>query len=124
MGVFRYGRATQATIHYENHSCLRNIDKRYSNDDGIKGAFMTAQFKDIETHALSLPMGERSALVARLLDSLDDMLVDESPEALAAVWQDEVAHRVSEFEAGKTHSVTHEQVVAAIRTMVDSHAKR
>ena len=83
---------------------------------------MTALFKDIETHALSLSSGERNALVARLLDSLDDVLLDESPDTVAAAWQDEVAHRVSEFEAGRTESVPHDQVMTGLRTMIDNNA--
>lgn len=43
---------------------------------------MTALFKDLEAQVLALPEHERSALVARLLDSLESEL-DDSPEAVA-----------------------------------------
>lgn len=83
---------------------------------------MVAVFKEIETQALALPTGERSALVARLLDSLDDVLA-ESPDAVAAAWKEEVAHRVADFEAGKTQGIPYEQVQAELRALIDSQVR-
>ena len=81
---------------------------------------MVAVFKDIETQALALPEHERSALVARLLDSLDSVF-DDSPEAVARAWDEEVARRVADFEAGRTEGIPAEQVHAELQAMIRAH---
>ncbi len=73
---------------------------------------MTALFKDLEARVLALPEHERSALVARLLDSLESEL-DDSPEAVAQVWDEEIARRVAEFESGAGQDIPLEQVLSA-----------
>ena len=78
---------------------------------------MAAVFKDVETQALALPERERSALVARLLDSLDSVF-DDSPEAVARAWDEEVARRVKEFESGASQDISHEQVQAELQAML------
>ncbi len=83
---------------------------------------MAAMFKDLEAQALALPAGERSALVSTLLESLEGTY-DDSAQAVAKAWDDEIAHRVAEFEAGRTQGVPYEQVRAELREMIDSHAK-
>lgn len=83
---------------------------------------MAAVFKDIEAQALALPLGERSALVTRLLDSLEEV-IDDSPEAVAAAWDEEIARRVADFESGKTQGVPYEKVRAELRAMIDNHAR-
>lgn len=79
---------------------------------------MAAVFKDVETQALALPERERSALVARLLDSLDSVF-DDSPEAVERAWDEEVARRVKEFEAGAGQDISHEQVQAELQAMLE-----
>ena len=81
---------------------------------------MAAVFKDIETQALALPERERGALVARLLDSLDSVF-DDSPEAVARAWDEEVARRVADFEAGRTEGIPAEQVHAELQAMIRAH---
>ena len=81
---------------------------------------MVAVFKDIETQALALPERERGALVARLLDSLDSVF-DGSPEAVARAWDEEVARRVADFEAGRTEGIPAEQVHAELQAMIRAH---
>ena len=81
---------------------------------------MVAVFKDIETQALALPERERSALVARLLDSLHSVF-DDSPEAVARAWDEEVARRVADFEAGRTEGIPAEQVHAELKAMIRAH---
>ena len=83
---------------------------------------MAAVFKDIEAQALALSVGKRSALVTRLLDSLEAVL-DDSPEAVAAAWDEEIAHRAVDFEAGRTQGVPYEQARAELRAMIDNHAR-
>ncbi len=79
---------------------------------------MAAVFKDVETQALALPERERSALVARLLDSLDSVF-DDSPEAVERAWDEEVARRVREFESGSGQDISHEQVQAELQAMLE-----
>lgn len=81
---------------------------------------MVAVFKDIETQALALPERERSALVARLLDSLDSVF-DDSPEAAARAWDEEIARRVADFEAGRTKGIPAEQIHAELQAMIRAH---
>lgn len=79
---------------------------------------MAAVFKDIEAQALALPERERNALVARLLDSLDSAF-DDSPDAVARAWDEEIARRVAEFESGAGQDIPLEQVQAEVRAMLD-----
>jgi len=83
---------------------------------------MTAVFKDIETLALELPERERSALVNRLLDSLDAAF-DDSPQAVAAAWDEEIARRIADCDAGRTQGIPIEQVQAEIQLLLRQHAK-
>lgn len=82
---------------------------------------MTAIFKDIEAQALAMPEAERSALVARLLDSLESEF-DDSPEAVARAWDEEVARRVAEFESGGGQDIPLEPVQAELQAML-SHGR-
>ena len=79
---------------------------------------MAAVFKDVEAQALALPERERSALVARLLDSLDSVF-DDSPEAVARAWHEELGRRVTEFESGRGQNIPVEQVQAELQAMLD-----
>ncbi len=79
---------------------------------------MTVLFKDIEAQALALPEPERSALVARLLDSLDSVF-DDSPDAVARAWDEEIVRRVAEFESGAGQDIPLEQVQAEVRALLD-----
>ena len=79
---------------------------------------MAAVFKDVEAQALTLPERERSALVARLLDSLDNVF-DDSPEAVARAWSEELGRRVAEFESGSGQDIPLEHVQAELQVMLD-----
>ena len=81
---------------------------------------MDAIFKDIETQALALPKRERSALVARLLDSLED-LFDDSPQAVERAWEEEIARRTADFEAGRTEGIPADEVHAELQAMIRAH---
>lgn len=83
---------------------------------------MAAVFKDIEAQALALPAYERGNLVARLLESLDSVL-DDSPESVAAAWEEEIARRLADFESGATQGIPYEKVQGDIRAMIANHGK-
>jgi len=69
-----------------------------------------------------LPESERSALVARLLDSLDSSF-DDSPQAVAAAWDEEIARRIADCDAGRTQGIPIEQVQAEIQLLLRQHAR-
>lgn len=83
---------------------------------------MAAVFKDIEAQALALPEHERSALVTRLLESLD-FGFDDSPQAVAAAWDEEIARRIADCDAGRTQGIPIEQVQAEIQLLLRQHAR-
>jgi len=70
---------------------------------------MGAILKDIEAQALQLPLKERSELAHRLLVSLDGEPED-APEVIAKAWDDEIARRVAEIDAGTATLIPQEQV--------------
>ena len=74
---------------------------------------MGAALKEIEEQALRLPLKERGELAHRLIVSLDGEQ-EESPEAIAKAWGEEIARRVAEIDAGTAKLGPHEEVVAEI----------
>ena len=74
---------------------------------------MGAALKEIEEQALRLLLKERGELAHRLIVSLDGEQ-EESPEAIAKAWGEEIARRVAEIDAGTAKLVPHEEVVAEI----------
>jgi putative addiction module component (TIGR02574 family) len=78
---------------------------------------MATILKEIEAQALSLSPQERGELIHRLIVSLDAPLED-TPEAIAQAWDEEIARRVAEIDAGTAVLIPHEQVVAEIDEML------
>ena len=74
---------------------------------------MGAALKEIEKQALQLPLKERSELAHRLIVSLDGEPED-SPEAIAQAWNEEIARRVPEIDAGTAKLVPHEEALTEI----------
>lgn len=74
---------------------------------------MGAALKEIEKQALQLPLKERSELAHRLIVSLDGEPED-SPEAIAQAWNEEIARRVAEIDAGTAKLIPHEEVLTEI----------
>ena len=70
---------------------------------------MGAILKDIEAQALQLSLKERSELAHRLLVSLDGEPED-APDVIAKAWDDEIARRVAEIDAGTATLIPQEQV--------------
>ena len=83
---------------------------------------MNAVFKDLEAQVLALPERERSALVARLLDSLESVF-DDSPDAVARAWDEEIARRIADCDAGRTQGIPLEQVQAEIQLLLRQHGR-
>ncbi len=74
---------------------------------------MPAILKDIEAQALELPPKERGSLIRSLILSLEGP-VEETPEEIARAWDEEIARRVADMEAGRTEWVPGEEVFARL----------
>ena len=74
---------------------------------------MGAILKDIEEQALQLTPKERGELAHRLIVSLDGEPAD-SPEAIAKAWDEEIARRVAEIDAGTATLIPEEEVFAKL----------
>lgn len=78
---------------------------------------MAVTLADIEAQALQLSPRERGELAHRLIASLDGPAED-APEAIAQAWDEEIARRVAEIEAGTAELIPHEQVLAELDEML------
>jgi putative addiction module component (TIGR02574 family) len=78
---------------------------------------MAALLKEIENQALQLSPQERGELIHRLIVSLEGPTED-TPEAIAQAWDEEIARRVAEIDAGTVELIPHEQVMAEIDEML------
>ena len=78
---------------------------------------MGAILKDIEEQALQLTPKERGELAHRLIVSLDGEPED-SPEAIAKAWDEEIARRVVDMEAGRTEWIPAEEVFKEIDQII------
>ena len=78
---------------------------------------MAALLKEIENQALQLSPQERGELIHRLIVSLEGP-AEGTPEAIAQAWDEEIARRVAEIDAGTAVLIPHEQVMAEIDEML------
>jgi putative addiction module component (TIGR02574 family) len=78
---------------------------------------MAAILKELEDQALQLSPQERGELIHRLIVSLEGTPED-TPEAIAQAWDEKIARRVAEIDAGTAVLVPHEQVMAEIDEML------
>ena len=84
---------------------------------------MPMPLQDIEAEALQLPLEERGRLAGRLLQSLEPEPQD-TPENISAAWEQEIARRIEEMDAGRTESIPYEQVRAELRALIAAHRER
>lgn len=71
----------------------------------------------LENEALQLSPPERELLIHRLIVSLECELED-SPEAIAKAWDEEIARRVADMEAGRTKWIPADEVMSRLRAKV------
>lgn len=83
---------------------------------------MAVILEDLENQALRLPPKERSELIHRLIVSLDGA-PEESPEVIAKAWDEEIARRVADMEAGRTKWIPAEEVFKEVDAIVSAHGK-
>lgn len=74
---------------------------------------MGAALKEIEEQALRLTPKERGELAHRLIVSLDGEPED-TPEAIAKAWDEEIARRVAEIDAGTATLIPQDEVFAKL----------
>ncbi|MCB0058903.1 MAG: addiction module protein [Caldilineaceae bacterium] len=83
---------------------------------------MATHFEQIEALALALPIKERGELAHRLIVSLDGE-PEGTPEEIAKAWDEEIARRVADMEAGRTKWIPAEEVFAEIDALIAAHDK-
>ena len=80
---------------------------------------MAAILKEIESQALQLSPPERGELIHRLILSLEGKPED-SPEAIAKAWDEQIARRVADMEVGRTQWVPADKVMTRLRARIKS----
>lgn len=80
---------------------------------------MAALLKEVESQALQLSTRERSELIHRLIASLEEEPA-ESPAAIAQAWDEEIARRVADMEAGRTRWIPADEALAKIRARISA----
>ena len=80
---------------------------------------MAAILKEIERQALQLSPSERGELIHRLIVSLEGDPED-SPEAIAKAWDEEIARRVADMEAGRTHWTPADEIMTRLRAKIST----
>lgn len=78
---------------------------------------MAAILEELENQALQLSPKERGELIHRLIVSLEGE-PEESPEAIAKAWDDEIARRVADMEAGRTKWIPADEVMTQLRAKI------
>jgi putative addiction module component (TIGR02574 family) len=77
---------------------------------------MSPEVADLLKRALALPIDERTALANTLLDSLED-----ADEFVQAAWDEEVARRMQDLQAGKAVTVPWEELHRELLAMLNEH---
>lgn len=73
---------------------------------------MSPTLADVLAAAESLSAAERQELVELLLDRLDETDEAEVRPKLSAAWQQEVARRSADYEAGRAETISWEEIQA------------
>jgi putative addiction module component (TIGR02574 family) len=75
---------------------------------------MSPEVSDLLKRALALPVGERAALANTLLDSLET-----TNQSVQEAWDEEVARRMKDLNAGRAVTVPWEQLHRELLAMVN-----
>ena len=73
---------------------------------------MSLTYQQVTQAAMQLRPDERVDLAEKLWGSVD------TPETIAAAWDEEIARRVAQLEAGEVETAPAEQVIAELRTQL------
>ena len=77
---------------------------------------MSPEVSDLLKRALALSVDERAALANTLLDSLEH-----TDKSVQAAWDEEVARRMQELQAGKAVTVPWEELHQELLAMLNDH---
>jgi putative addiction module component (TIGR02574 family) len=77
---------------------------------------MSTSLDDVTEQALKLTIEERAVLIERLAQTT------RPAPPLHPAWEEEIARRLAEMDAGLVESVPAEQVFAELRDMIDGKA--
>ena len=80
---------------------------------------MSFTLEALTDEVLRLAPEDRSRLLRDVVASLDDES-DDSPEAVAAAWDEEISRRVNDMDAGRTHWIPGDIVIAELRAKIDA----
>ncbi|MBI5753247.1 MAG: addiction module protein [Hydrogenophilales bacterium] len=83
---------------------------------------MTTSLEEIETQAKKLSPKERGELIHRLILSLEGD-TEESPEAIAKAWDEEIARRVTDMETGRTQWIPADEVFKEVDAIIAERAR-
>jgi len=83
---------------------------------------MATNLEELETLAMRLSRKERGELAHRLIVSLDGE-PNGSPEEIAKAWDEEIARRVADMEAGRTKWIPAEEVFKEVDAIIAKHGK-
>jgi putative addiction module component (TIGR02574 family) len=72
---------------------------------------MSRNLKEIAAEVLELPIEARADLASQLLDSLDEISVEENDH----LWAEEAERRYAEYKAGRADAVPADEVFARLR---------
>lgn len=78
---------------------------------------MAVTLEELEAQALKLSIKERSELVHRLIVSIDGE-PEGTPEEIAKAWEEEIARRVTDMDAGRTKWNSAEEVMTELRARI------
>lgn len=84
---------------------------------------MGATLDELEAQAVKLSPEQRGELIHRLLVSLDGE-PDGTPEEIAQAWDEEIARRVAEIDAGTAELIPAEQVFAELDAMIEEASQQ
>lgn len=79
---------------------------------------MSASLETVEAAALQLSAEERAELIERLIETVLP------PPPLHPAWEAEIARRVAEMDAGLVESIPAEEVLARMRTMIETRTNK
>lgn len=80
---------------------------------------MAQTLEKLEAEAMQLSPQERGELIHRLIVSLEGEPED-TPEAIAQAWDEEIARRVADMEAGRTEWVPFDEVMTRLRNKINA----
>lgn len=76
---------------------------------------MSRTIEKVHAEALALPVSDRARLAHRLLESLDQNVV-EDPSEVARAWEAEIARRIEDFRHGTSETQAASAVLAEARS--------